>query len=160
MVVSRRFTCPPEQVFEVLRDGWTYPVWVVGASRIRDVDSAWPAPGSRLHHSAGAWPLLLDDSTEVIDYQPPHELTLLARGWPAGQAHVRIRVEDDPKGCLVSIKEDVSAGPALAVPKPIRLMLMSWRNTETLRRLAYLAQGRAESVESASPGESLPTEAK
>jgi hypothetical protein len=27
----------------VLHDGWTYPVWVVGASRMRGVDPGWPA---------------------------------------------------------------------------------------------------------------------
>ena len=27
MAVQRRLNCSPEQVFAVLRDGWTYPVW-------------------------------------------------------------------------------------------------------------------------------------
>ena len=63
MAVQRRLNCSPEQVFAVLRDGWTYPVWVVGASRMRSVDEGWPAPGSKLHHSFGAWPLLLNDTT-------------------------------------------------------------------------------------------------
>jgi hypothetical protein len=43
MAVRRRCNCSPEQVFAVLHDGWTYPVWVVGASRMRDVDPGWPA---------------------------------------------------------------------------------------------------------------------
>jgi hypothetical protein len=51
--VRRRCSCSPEQVFAVLRDSWTYPVWVVGASRMRDVDDGWPAPGTKLHHSFG-----------------------------------------------------------------------------------------------------------
>jgi hypothetical protein len=141
MAVSRTFTCSAEDVFRVLEDGWTYPVWVVGASRIRDVDEGWPAPGTRLHHSAGVWPVLIDDNTEVLDYTPPRGLVLEARGWPAGQARVTIRVDPQPTGCLVSIEEDASAGPALVVPKPVRLALMHWRNTETLRRLAFLAEG-------------------
>jgi hypothetical protein len=41
--VRRRFSCSPEQVFAVLHDGWIYPVWIVGASRMRDVDDGWPA---------------------------------------------------------------------------------------------------------------------
>jgi len=37
-----------DQVFDILADGWLYPVWVVGASHLRDVDTGWPQPGSRL----------------------------------------------------------------------------------------------------------------
>ena len=55
----------PERVWEVLADGWTYPLWVVGASRMRAVDENWPEVGARLHHSVGTWPVLLDDYTEV-----------------------------------------------------------------------------------------------
>src|SRR3712207_7075993 len=31
----RHLDCTPEDVFSVLADGWLYPSWVVGASRIR-----------------------------------------------------------------------------------------------------------------------------
>ena len=65
MAESRRLNCSPEQVFAVLNDGWTYPLWVVGASRIRDVDHGWPAPGSKLHHSFGVWPALIDDTSQL-----------------------------------------------------------------------------------------------
>ena len=43
-----------DDVWSVLSDGWLYPLWVVGASRMRDVDPDWPAVGSRIHHSVGA----------------------------------------------------------------------------------------------------------
>ena len=56
-------TVSPEKVWEVLADGWLYPVWVVGASRMREVDDHWPAEGAKLHHSVGTWPALLDDTT-------------------------------------------------------------------------------------------------
>ena len=29
---------PPSAVWAVLADGWLYPVWVVGAARMREVD--------------------------------------------------------------------------------------------------------------------------
>lgn len=45
-----------DDVWSVLSDGWLYPLWVVGASRMRDVDEDWPAVGSRIHHSVGVWP--------------------------------------------------------------------------------------------------------
>jgi hypothetical protein len=36
----RASACSPQAVFEVLADGWLYPGWVVGASRMRAVDAA------------------------------------------------------------------------------------------------------------------------
>ena len=68
----------PDQVWEVLADGWLYPLWVVGASRMREVDAGWPAPGTMLHHSVGTWPLLLDDVTECVEQVPGARLVLHA----------------------------------------------------------------------------------
>jgi hypothetical protein len=141
LAVQRWFNCSPEQVFAVLCDGWTYPLWVVGASRMRDVDDSWPAPGTQLHHSIGAWPMLIDDTTEVLEIEPDRRLVLEARGWPVGTARVEITVESDGGGTLVSIAEDVSDGPARLVPQPVRVAGIDIRNRETLRRLAYLAEG-------------------
>ena len=142
MAVQRRLNCSPEQVFAVLRDGWTYPVWVVGASRMRSVDEGWPAPGTKLHHSFGVWPLLLNDTTEVLELDPGHRLVLEAGGWPIGNARVEITVEAAADGCLVSMAEDVSDGPTRLVPQPVRVAGIDVRNRETLRRLALLAEGR------------------
>ena len=61
----RVLRCTPDDVFRVFADGWLYPCWVVGASRMREVEEAWPQAGSRLHHSFGAWPALIDDVTVV-----------------------------------------------------------------------------------------------
>ena len=125
----------------MLQDGWTYPGWVVGATRMREVDEGWPEPGTKLHHSFGVWPLVIDDSTEVIEIEPGQRLVLEARGWPVGTAHVEITVKADGDGSLVSIAEDVSGGPARFVPESIRVAGIDVRNRETLRRLAYLAEG-------------------
>jgi uncharacterized protein YndB with AHSA1/START domain len=144
MAVQRRLNCSPEQVFAVLNDGWTYPLWVVGASRIRDVDRDWPAPGSRLHHSFGVWPVLIDDTTEVLEIEPGKRVVLEARGWPIGKARVEITVEADGDGSLVRIFEDATGGPARLVPEPVRQPTIDFRNRETLRRLSYLAEGRHE----------------
>ena len=142
MAVQRRFNCSPEQVFAILHDGWTYPVWVVGASRMRDVDDGWPAPGTKLHHSFGVWPLVLDDTTEALEFQPGRRLVLEARGWPVGKARVDIIVKADGDGSVVSIDEDVTDGPAKLVPEPVRIAGIDMRNRESLRRLAYLAESR------------------
>jgi uncharacterized protein YndB with AHSA1/START domain len=142
MAVQRRFNCSPEQVFAALEDGWTYPLWVVGTSRMRDVDEGWPACGTKLHHSFGVWPLLIDDNTEVTEIEPGKRLVLEARGWPVGKAKVEITVEADGDGSLVSISEDITGGPTRLIPQPIRLAGIDVRNRETLRRLAYVAEGR------------------
>ena len=144
MATQRWFACSTDQVWDVLSDGWLYPLWVVGASRIRDVDDGWPAEGRKLHHSFGVWPLVIDDTTEVIEIQPDQRIVLEARGWPVGTARVEITIQPDGHGSLVSIAEDVSSGPAQLVPQPIRVAAMDVRNKETLRRLAYLAEGRAD----------------
>ncbi|GGI48056.1 hypothetical protein BCL57_002881 [Agromyces flavus] len=138
----RRFDCPPQAVFDVLADGWLYAAWVVGASRMRAVDPDWPAAGSRLHHSVGAWPLVLDDTTSSRAWAPPERAAFRARGWPIGEADVVIEVRASGGGCLVRITERPAEGPGRYVPALIREPLMRIRNRETLRRLSHLAEGR------------------
>jgi hypothetical protein len=141
--VTRDLDCPPAAVLAVLADGWSYAVWVVGTSRIRAVDPEWPAPGTRIAHSVGLWPMLLDDVTVVRRWAPDRGIDLQARAWPAGEARVQIEVR--PRvggGCTVELREDAVRGPGTAIPKPIRTALLVPRNDETLRRLAFLAEGR------------------
>ncbi len=140
--VSREVDAAPSDLWDVLSDGWLYPCWVVGAARMRDVDSSWPEKGSRLHHSVGNWPLLLDDKSEVLDVVPLQSLRLRAHGWPAGAAEVLIEIEDKGLGSLVTIREDAVEGPGTLVPRPARQATIVPRNRETLRRLAYIAEGR------------------
>ena len=88
----RTVTVLPSVVWKVLADGWLYPIWVVGASRMREVeDRLARRSGAKLHHSVGIWPALINDNTEVLESQPDHVLQLRARGWPAGEAEVVIR---------------------------------------------------------------------
>ena len=142
-VITRRVHAPASVVWSVLADGWQFATWVVGASRIRDVAPEWPEPGSRLHHSFGVWPALIDDHTEVLIADPGRTLLLKARGWPAGEAHVRIKITPSgPDVSVVSIAEDAIAGPGRLLPRPLRQSLIAPRNTETLRRLAFIAEGR------------------
>ncbi len=35
----RELRCAPSAVFRVLENGWIFPSWVVGATRMRDVDA-------------------------------------------------------------------------------------------------------------------------
>ena len=142
-VVTRRMRCTPQEVLDVLADGWTYSAWVVGTSRTREVDDEWPAPGSSIHHSFGAWPAVINDSTRALAWDPERGIEMQARGWPAGEARVRIEVAPRADGCSVRITEDAVRGPGTLVPKILRTAVLVPRNTETLRRLELLAGGRA-----------------
>jgi len=139
---TRVMSATPEKVWSVLSDGWLYPLWVVGASRMREVDEGWPGKGTQLHHSVGTWPALLDDNTEVLEVRPLSMLKLRARTWPAGSANVVIRLNAVGNDTEVTIEEDVANGPGRLVPKPVRDVGLKWRNVETLRRLAYVVERR------------------
>ncbi len=143
----RAFSCSPAAVFQVLADGWLYPTWVVGASRMRDVDAAWPQPGSKLAHSVGAWPALIDDETVSVEWNPPHRAVVRAKGWPIGEATVTIDVRPHGSGCLVRIQEEPAEGPGAWVPRFITDPMLHLRNRETLQRLAYVAEGREQNGE-------------
>lgn len=132
----------PDQVWEVLGDGWLYPLWVVGATRMREVDEGWPAPGTRLHHSVGVWPAALDDTTSSLEADPPTRLRLKARAWPGGEAEVVLELEPVGSGTRVVIHEDAVSGPGRVVPSALRQPMLAWRNRETLRRLRLLVEGR------------------
>jgi hypothetical protein len=141
--VSQLFNTPAADVWRVIADGWLYSGWVVGASRIRAVDDTWPQAGSRLHHSVGAWPLVINDSTRVTGAEPGKSLELVARGWPLGEAKVLITIEDQGNQCLVTIAEDAIRGPGKRVPKMLRDPMITMRNRETLQRLELMAAGGA-----------------
>lgn len=141
--VSRHINGSPADVWAVFADGWLYGVWVVGASRIREVDGSWPAVGADIHHSVGTWPLVIDDLTTVLQSVPERELGLKARAWPSGEATVHITLESQGEQTLVTMVEDASKGPALLIPSPVRRTALDWRNKESLARLSYLVEHRA-----------------
>jgi Polyketide cyclase / dehydrase and lipid transport len=139
---TRVVTATPATVWEVLSDGWLFPLWVVGASRMREVDDGWPAVGAKIHHSVGVWPLLLDDETEVVDCTPGVHLALNAKGRPYGEALVRLTLEPVGADTRIVIQEDVVRGPGALTPTVVRRPLLDWRNSESLRRLAYIVERR------------------
>jgi uncharacterized protein YndB with AHSA1/START domain len=142
--VEMRTTASPEQVFGVLSDGWLYTGWVVGASHIRDVDDAWPAVGSKLHHSVGVWPLTISDHTEVLEMEPERTLVLRARAWPVGEARVEVQVRQDPEsgGSVVTMYETPTKGPGRRIHTPVQEYLLRRRNIESLERLRSIAERR------------------
>ncbi|MEE2033086.1 SRPBCC family protein [Rhodococcus chondri] len=140
-VAQKETAASPRQVWDALSDGWCYANWVVGASRIRNVDEAWPAVGSRIHHSVGLWPALLDDYTEVLSMTPERELVLRARAWIFGQAEIRLTLEPTTTGgCAMTMSEHVVAGVPSMLPDLVQEEVVLPRNRECLRRLALISE--------------------
>lgn len=132
-----------EQVFAVLADGWSYVSWVVGASHIRAVDEGWPAEGTQIHHSIGAWPLLLQDATTVLAVDPPAMLELEARAYPFGSARVRLDLKEvQPDVTEIQMTEFGTRRLGRLIPEPVQALALVPRNRESLARLRDLAVGK------------------
>ncbi|MGV0793559.1 SRPBCC family protein [Mycolicibacterium sp. XJ1819] len=142
LTVKRDTTATRQQVWDVLADGWTYSQWVVGNSRMRAVDADWPAPGSKIHHTIGIWPVAINDETVVESCTPLEELVLHARGRPFGGARITMRLHDIDGGCRIEMAEVPVGGPLNLFPRRIALAAAFPRNRECTWRLAALAERR------------------
>jgi uncharacterized protein YndB with AHSA1/START domain len=130
---------PRAHVFDILADAERYAGWVVGTDRIRDASTTWPAPGSRLHHSVGAGPLSIDDSTEVLECEAPERLVLLAHLGPLGSFRVELVLRDLGETTHVEMRE----GPVQGISRlagPAGDAAGAVRNALSLRRLKKLAE--------------------
>ncbi len=146
--VEQTVPAPPEKVYEVLADGWTYSDWVVGTAHIRDVDPDWPEPGSRIHHKAGVWPLFLRDHTVAVNREPGSWLVLQPHLWPLGEMRVTITLTSVGDGATkITLAEEFDEGPLRWARTKVNDLVLHRRNRESLRRLADLAvrrRGRAQ----------------
>ncbi|WP_330228533.1 SRPBCC family protein [Nocardia sp. NBC_00508] len=134
----------PEQVFDVLADGWLFSAWVVGATHIRDVDDDWPAIGAQLHYSAGVWPFTVDDITQVVSVDPPHMIELEAKLRPLGSAWIRLELVETPLSeTEIRMYEHSKNGVGALIPTMVQELLLVPRNKESLSRLADIAVGKA-----------------
>jgi hypothetical protein len=134
----------PESVFAVLDDPYAYPRWVVGTRRVREVDPAWPAVGSRFHHAIGTALGELHDSTKVLIRERPRRLFLEVRFRPTGIAHVDIRVLAEHSGSTIILEETPTGGPFALMPRLITDPLLMLRNALSLQRLRHEVETLAE----------------
>lgn len=142
-IVERVIQAPPERVFEVLANGWTYSDWVVGTSHIRAVNPDWPKPGTKFHYQIGMYPLSLKDSTTSVESNPPTRLVLRPRMRLLGSLIVHIDLT--PVGSdatRVTMTEDFERGPLRSLRSKLNDLAIHGRNRESLRRLADLAERR------------------
>ena len=144
LTVKRDTTASRAQVWDVIADGWTYSQWVVGNSRMRAVDSEWPAPGSKIHHTIGIWPVVINDETVVESCTPEEELILRAKTRPFGGARITLRLYDTDSGCRIEMAEVPVGGPLNWFPSRVALAAAFPRNRECTWRLASLAERRTE----------------
>ena len=142
MKVDRLVPAEPAKVWQVIADGWSYPLWVVGATHMRAVDDGYPAVGTRLHHSVGSWPVQIQDRTEVLACEPERLLELKAHAWPSGAARVRITLRPETGGTRVVMEEHAESGPAVLIPRAVQQVVLVPRNTETLARLESIVRNR------------------
>lgn len=142
LTAKRDTTATRREVWDVVADGWTYSQWVVGNSRMRAVEPTWPAVGSKIHHTIGIWPLVINDETEVQSCTPMEELVLLARTRPFGAAQITLRLYDTADGSRIEMAEVPLGGPLHLIPRRLALAAALPRNRECTWRLAALAERR------------------
>ena len=135
-------SAPPEAVFAVLSDPFTYAQWVVGCKEIRRVDGDWPEPGATFHHSVGLGPLTVRDTTSVEVCEPGRRLVLRARARPTGVARVEFELAGLDGGTRVIQTERPIEGPTARLHNPVQDWLIDRRNREGLRRLKQLVERR------------------
>ena len=83
------------------------------------------------------------DETRITHSEPLNLLGLRAKAWPLlGEAAVTMRLSNQGSATRVVMEEDAVSGPGKLVPAPLRAPGITWRNTESLRRLAFLAERR------------------
>lgn len=142
-ITERIVRAPADRVYSVLADGWSYADWVVGTSHVRNVDAGWPAPGARMHHKAGAWPMSIRDRTDSLECEPGRMLLLKVHVWPLGAGHAKFTLDPlDEQATRVTLQEQLTEGPLLGMRNRVGDALLHFRNTEVLQRLADLAEHR------------------
>jgi uncharacterized protein YndB with AHSA1/START domain len=140
---ERFMPVPPEAVWDALADAASYGYWVVGSKTIRDADPAWPAPGSRFHHTIGVGPLSVKDHTQSLEAEPPHLLRLRAKARPLGTAQVTLELKPHDGGTLVRMTETPDGPTRVLALNPLVHLFTTARNAESLMRLEDLALHRA-----------------
>jgi uncharacterized protein YndB with AHSA1/START domain len=143
---SRELDVGVATTFSVLTDPTTYPEWLVGAQRIRDVDASWPRPGSRFHHLVGFGPVQIPDHTEVLAIEQDRMLRLKVRARPFISAEATFRVIGDERRCVVTLEEEPTVRSVGNLVRVVMDPTMHARNHRSLHRLAGVVERRHESL--------------
>ncbi len=134
---------PPQAVWKVLCDGYSYAEWVVGTREIRRVEPGWPGPGTSIHFTAGSGPLHLEDRTTSRIFEENKLLELEAHARPYGSVRISIQVLAWGEDSVVIIDEHPLRGSSLIYENPIVELLLTLRGRRMLNRLAAVIERRA-----------------
>ena len=93
-----------------------------GSAHRKPVGGAGTAPCSRILHSIGAWPALINDETVVESCVSGEELVLLAKVRPAAEARITMRLSDIPGGRRVEMTEVAVSRPLRWVPDSVQVI--------------------------------------
>ena len=133
----------PEQVWQVLSDGWAYAEWVAGTRHVRDVDARWPEPGTMIHHSSGVGRWTIDDVTTVRLVEPRRRLELEAYAGRLGSARISLQLLAWGQGrTVVIIDEHPLTGPGARWHSMPLEAALRWRNRRSMRSLARVVSER------------------
>ncbi len=133
---------PASAVYDSLLDAWTYEVWVQGAKNIRAVDSIWPAPGARFHHSVGFGPLMTRDETRLVRVEPDRLVELNMQLWPFGEGVVRLELQEEDGRTRVTMFEEFTGGPAAWLDNKFQQVALKLRNDWSLEKLKDVVEQR------------------
>lgn len=148
----------PDEVFEVLADGWNYTAWVVGAKAITHVDAAFPLVGSRFGNRVRNGFRGIDGVTEVVASDRPRTLRLRASVGQVADADISFALRPIAGGTLVTMHEVPVGDRPFSVIGRWTSPLLRVRNAETLWRLKSVVEERSgrEHVEPSVGATSLP----
>jgi uncharacterized protein YndB with AHSA1/START domain len=140
--VRQLFAAPREEVFNVIANPSTYPRWLVGAQRIRDVDDEFPEPGTKFDHSVGpSDAATVDDATIAVESHGHRQLVLEVHAGPI-TGEVEFDLIRRGEGTELVMRERPK-GSAAALTPLIRPAL-ALRNRVSMSRLARLIESRGE----------------
>lgn len=133
---------PPEQVWDVLADGWAYAEWVAGTRAIRSVDPGWPEVGSSIHYTLGRGLFTLEDRTTVRIVRPRRELQMEAHAGRLGTARLSIDILPWGDGSVVIFDEHPLSGRGARWHNALVEAGVRMRNRRMLRRFAEIVEQR------------------
>jgi hypothetical protein len=84
--------------------------------------------------------MLINDTTSVLESEPPRRLVLEARARPLVVARVEITLQQESARTRVVLDETATGGLMAALPAALGDALLHARNAETVRRLKRLAE--------------------
>ena len=140
-VTEKTFDVSPATLFAAVVEPETYPQWLVGTKKIREVSPDWPEPQSYFKHVVGFGPLAIPDTTTARDIEALHMFELLVRARPAIEAVVRFEVIAKGSGSLLRMTETPVG--IFKIAAPLIQPLVRARNERSLSRLASLLERAA-----------------